>query len=131
MHRYEYNFFFPQSYFKDSWNNFDFITVVGSIIDALSPGDVGVLRLCRATRLIKLLRRSRSIRILLFTFVQSIKALPYVMLLMWMLFFVFAIVGMQLFGNIALDPETAINRHNNFRNVLQAFMMLFRYEIPQ
>jgi voltage-dependent calcium channel N type alpha-1B len=57
----------------DGWNRFDFITVVGSIIDALSPGDVGVLRLCRATRLIKLLRRSRSIRILLFTFVQSIK----------------------------------------------------------
>ena len=25
----------PQSYFKDSWNTFDFVTVVGSIVDAL------------------------------------------------------------------------------------------------
>jgi voltage-dependent calcium channel N type alpha-1B len=24
-----------QSYFKDAWNTFDFITVVGSIVDAL------------------------------------------------------------------------------------------------
>ena len=62
-----------QPYFKDSWNTFDFITVVGSIIDATKVVNVGFLRLFRAARLIKLLRRSVSIRILLFTFVQSIK----------------------------------------------------------
>ena len=60
-------------YFKDSWNTFDFITVAGSIIDATQLVNVGFLRLFRAARLIKLLRRSVSIRILLFTFVQSIK----------------------------------------------------------
>ena len=27
--------FFFQSYFKDPWNTFDFVTVVGSIVDAL------------------------------------------------------------------------------------------------
>jgi hypothetical protein len=27
--------YFSQSYFKDAWNTFDFITVVGSIVDAL------------------------------------------------------------------------------------------------
>lgn len=113
-------------YFKDAWNTFDFITVAGSIIDATQLVNVGFLRLFRAARLIKLLRRSVSIRILLFTFVQSIKALPYVMMLMIMLFFIYAIVGMQIFGNIALDSNTAIERHNNFRNIFQAFMMLFR-----
>merc|ERR1719402_1122990 len=107
--------FGPKAYFKDSWNTFDFITVVGSIIDATKVVNVGFLRLFRAARLIKLLRRSVSIRILLYTFVQSIKALPYVMMLMLMLFFIYAIIGMQLFGNIAYDPTTAIDRHNNFR----------------
>ena len=48
------------------------------------------------------------------------------MMLMLMLFFIYAIIGMQMFGNIQLDPQTAIERHNNFRNVMQAFMMLFR-----
>jgi len=118
--------FGPKPYFKDAWNTFDFITVAGSIIDATGIVEVGFLRLFRAARLIKLLRRSVSIRILLYTFVQSIKALPYVMMLMMMLFFIYAIIGMQMFGNIAYDPTTAIDRHNNFRNIFQANLMLFR-----
>ena len=73
---FEYTFIFiifVQPYFKDAWNTFDFITVAGSIIDATGIVEVGFLRLFRAARLIKLLRRSVSIRILLYTFVQSIK----------------------------------------------------------
>lgn len=37
-----------------------------------------------------------TIRILLWTFVQSFKALPYVCLLIAMLFFIYAIIGMQV-----------------------------------
>lgn len=51
------------------------------------------------------------------------------MMLMMMLFFIYAIIGMQLFGNIAYDPNTAIDRHNNFRNIFQGFLMLFRCNI--
>ena len=43
-----------------------------------------------------------------------------------MLFFIYAIIGMQMFGNIAYDPHTEITRHNNFRNIFQAKIMLFR-----
>jgi Ion transport protein len=57
------------------------------------------------------------------------QALPYVMMLMMMLFFIYAIIGMQMFGNIAFDPTTAIDRHNNFRNIFQANLMLFRYTV--
>ena len=85
-----------QNYFKDSWNTFDFITVVGSIIDATKMVSVGFLKLFRAARLIKLLRRSVSVRILLYTFVQSFKALPYVCMLMGMLFFIYAIGKVQV-----------------------------------
>ena len=123
-----YNIFFSlQNYFKDTWNTFDFITVVGSIIDATKMVQVGFLKLFRAARLIKLLRRSVSVRILLYTFVQSFKALPYVCMLMGMLFFIYAIVGMQLFGSIIMDSSTSIERHNNFRHIFQSLMLLFRY----
>jgi hypothetical protein len=57
---------------------------------------VGFLRLFRAARLIKLLRQGYTIRILLWTFIQSFKALPYVCLLIAMLFFIYAIIGMQV-----------------------------------
>ncbi|KAL0121111.1 hypothetical protein PUN28_008671 [Cardiocondyla obscurior] len=121
-----------KNFFKDAWNTFDFITVIGSIVDALviefgeNFFNVGFLRLFRAARLIKLLRQGYTIRILLWTFVQSFKALPYVCLLIAMLFFIYAIIGMQVFGNIKLDPETSITKHNNFQSFIQGLMLLFR-----
>ncbi|XP_036067035.1 voltage-dependent P/Q-type calcium channel subunit alpha-1A isoform X2 [Oryzias melastigma] len=127
-------FFSSQNYFKDAWNIFDCVTVLGSITDILVTelGDnfinLSFLRLFRAARLIKLLRQGETIRILLWTFVQSFKALPYVCLLIAMLFFIYAIIGMQLFGNIKIeeDGDSAINQHNNFRTFIQALMLLFR-----
>ncbi|GMT33209.1 hypothetical protein PFISCL1PPCAC_24506, partial [Pristionchus fissidentatus] len=121
-----------RNYFKDGWNRFDFITVVGSITDALVTEfgghfvSLGFLRLFRAARLIRLLQQGYTIRILLWTFVQSFKALPYVCLLIGMLFFIYAIVGMQVFGNIWLDATTEINRHNNFQSFFNSVILLFR-----
>ncbi|XP_061585641.1 LOW QUALITY PROTEIN: voltage-dependent N-type calcium channel subunit alpha-1B-like [Cololabis saira] len=126
--------FGPLNYLKDAWNMFDFVTVLGSITDILVTEinttnkllNLSFLRLFRAARLIKLLRQGYTIRILLWTFVQSFKALPYVCLLIAMLFFIYAIIGMQVFGNIELNDDTAITHHNNFRTFLQALMLLFR-----
>ncbi|KAF7652808.1 hypothetical protein LDENG_00091470 [Lucifuga dentata] len=126
--------FGPLNYFRDAWNIFDFVSVLGSITDILVTElgnnfiNLSFLRLFRAARLIKLLRQGETIRILLWTFVQSFKALPYVCLLIAMLFFIYAIIGMQLFGNLALDEEEdcAINEHNNFRTFIMALMLLFR-----
>ncbi|XP_050746419.1 voltage-dependent calcium channel type A subunit alpha-1 isoform X9 [Drosophila biarmipes] len=122
-----------KNFFKDPWNIFDLITVLGSIVDALwmefgsNSINVGFLRLFRAARLIKLLRQGYTIRILLWTFVQSFKALPYVCLLIAMLFFIYAIIGMQVFGNIKLGTvENTITRHNNFQSFIQGVMLLFR-----
>ncbi|XP_060747805.1 voltage-dependent P/Q-type calcium channel subunit alpha-1A isoform X2 [Tachysurus vachellii] len=122
------------NYFKDAWNIFDCVTVLGSITDILVTElgnnfiNLSFLRLFRAARLIKLLRQGETIRILLWTFVQSFKALPYVCLLIAMLFFIYAIIGMQLFGNIAIeeDKDSSINQHNNFRTFFQALLLLFR-----
>ncbi|XP_077535891.1 calcium voltage-gated channel subunit cacophony isoform X5 [Haemaphysalis longicornis] len=121
-----------KNFFKNPWHTFDFITVIGSIIDVLvmETGlnffSVGFLRLFRAARLIKLLRQGYTIRILLWTFIQSFKALPYVCLLIAMLFFIYAIIGMQVFGNIMLASDSQITRHNNFRTFFQGLMLLFR-----
>ncbi|XP_048107594.1 probable voltage-dependent R-type calcium channel subunit alpha-1E isoform X3 [Alosa alosa] len=120
------------NYFRDTWNIFDFITVLGSIteivmVDMQSTSvNMSFLKLFRAARLIKLLRQGYTIRILLWTFVQSFKALPYVCLLIAMLFFIYAIIGMQVFGNIKLDEESHINQHNNFKTFFGALMLLFR-----
>ncbi|KAF3846512.1 hypothetical protein F7725_003590 [Dissostichus mawsoni] len=59
------------NYFKDAWNIFDCVTVLGSITDILVTElgnnfiNLSFLRLFRAARLIKLLRQGETIRILL------------------------------------------------------------------
>lgn len=47
-------------------------------------------------RLVKLLSRGEGIRTLLWTFIKSFQALPYVALLIIMLFFIYAVIGMQV-----------------------------------
>ncbi|XP_067346726.1 voltage-dependent L-type calcium channel subunit alpha-1C isoform X25 [Channa argus] len=85
--------FKPRGYFSDPWNVFDFLIVIGSIIDVI---------------------------------LSEINALPYVALLIVMLFFIYAVIGMQMFGKIALRDNTQINRNNNFQTFPQAVLLLFR-----
>uniref|UniRef100_A0A3P8ZSX9 Voltage-dependent L-type calcium channel subunit alpha n=1 Tax=Esox lucius TaxID=8010 RepID=A0A3P8ZSX9_ESOLU len=143
--------FKAKGYFGDPWNVFDFLIVIGSIVDVIlsevdtalaSSGGLYCLhgcvdsenarvsitffRLFRVMRLVKLLNRSEGIRNLLWTFIKSFQALPYVALLIVMLFFIYAVIGMQVFGKIALVDGTQINRNNNFQTFPQAVLLLFR-----
>lgn len=103
-----------KNYFGDAWNVFDFIIVLGSFIDIVysevlqkknSDGgpkkstsiiSINFFRLFRVMRLVKLLSRGEGIRTLLWTFIKSFQALPYVALLIVMLFFIYAVIGMQV-----------------------------------
>nr|XP_036218959.1 muscle calcium channel subunit alpha-1 isoform X1 [Bactrocera oleae]XP_036218960.1 muscle calcium channel subunit alpha-1 isoform X1 [Bactrocera oleae]XP_036218961.1 muscle calcium channel subunit alpha-1 isoform X1 [Bactrocera oleae]XP_036218962.1 muscle calcium channel subunit alpha-1 isoform X1 [Bactrocera oleae]XP_036218963.1 muscle calcium channel subunit alpha-1 isoform X1 [Bactrocera oleae] len=143
-----------KNYFGDAWNVFDFIIVLGSFIDIVYseiknkdtsslPCDIvegckaktktgsnlisiNFFRLFRVMRLVKLLSKGEGIRTLLWTFIKSFQALPYVALLIIMLFFIYAVIGMQVFGKINLSDETAIHRNNNFQTFPQAVLVLFR-----
>ncbi|XP_046973963.1 muscle calcium channel subunit alpha-1-like isoform X14 [Vanessa cardui] len=138
-----------KNYFGDAWNTFDFIIVLGSIIDIVvsqvnelknqgsglprahvvkesSIPSINFFRLFRVMRLVKLLSRGEGIRTLLWTFIKSFQALPYVALLILMLFFIYAVVGMQVFGKIAIDDDTPITRNNHFQTFPQAILVLFR-----
>uniref|UniRef100_A0A6Q2YWI8 Voltage-dependent L-type calcium channel subunit alpha n=1 Tax=Esox lucius TaxID=8010 RepID=A0A6Q2YWI8_ESOLU len=137
--------FKPRHYFVDAWNTFDALIVVGSVVDiAITEVNVSrhtcwplnsednarisitFFRLFRVMRLVKLLSRGEGIRTLLWTFIKSFQALPYVALLIVMLFFIYAVIGMQMFGKIALRDNSQINRNNNFQTFPQATLLLFR-----
>ncbi|XP_032822459.1 voltage-dependent L-type calcium channel subunit alpha-1D isoform X4 [Petromyzon marinus] len=83
-------------------------------------------RLFRVMRLVKLLSKGEGIRTLLWTFIKSFQALPYVALLIVMMFFIYAVIGMQIFGKIAMQDGMQINRNNNFQTFPQAVLLLFR-----
>ncbi|KAL3975034.1 hypothetical protein ACER0C_023660 [Sarotherodon galilaeus] len=123
-------------YFVDAWNSFDALIVVGSVVDIVvtefSSGEdssrvsITFFRLFRVMRLVKLLSKGEGIRTLLWTFIKSLQALPYVALLIAMIFFIYAVIGMQTFGKIAMQDYTQINRNNNFQTFPQAVLLLFR-----
>ncbi|CAF0874259.1 unnamed protein product [Adineta steineri] len=124
-----------KNYFSDPSNCCDFIIVVGSVIDiiytdVIAPGtnviSINFFRLFRVMRLVKVLSRGEGIRTLLWTFIKSFQALPYVALLIAMLFFIYAVIGMQMFGKIAMDDNTAINENNNFQTFFNSLLVLFR-----
>lgn len=123
-----------KNYFGDAWNVFDFIIVLGSFIDIIyqevNPGksffSSNFFRLFRVMRLVKLLSRGEGIRTLLWTFIKSFQALPYVALLILMLFFIYAVIGMQVFGRVALDYSTQISANNHFQTFAHAVLVLFR-----
>uniref|UniRef100_A0A8C5R6D1 Voltage-dependent L-type calcium channel subunit alpha n=1 Tax=Leptobrachium leishanense TaxID=445787 RepID=A0A8C5R6D1_9ANUR len=107
--------FKPKGYFSDAWNTFDSLIVIGSIVDvvlseaevmnvsngcsSIHPSEdsarisITFFRLFRVMRLVKLLSRGEGIRTLLWTFIKSFQALPYVALLIAMLFFIYAVIG--------------------------------------
>ncbi|XDV51346.1 hypothetical protein PO909_020233 [Leuciscus waleckii] len=139
--------FKPRHYFTDAWNTFDALIVVGSVVDIaiteVKPTEapqvdesgntedsarfsITFFRLFRVMRLVKLLSRGEGIRTLLWTFIKSFQALPYVALLIAMLFFIYAVIGMQVFGKVAMVDHTQINRNNNFQTFPQAVLLLFR-----
>ncbi|XP_071748883.1 muscle calcium channel subunit alpha-1 isoform X29 [Lepeophtheirus salmonis] len=123
-----------KNYFGDPWNSFDFIIVLGSLIDIamaeLNPGNnmisINFFRLFRVMRLVKLLSKGEGIRTLLWTFFKSFQALPWVAILIGLIFFIYGVVGMQVFGKIAPQEGSNINRNNNFQTFLQALLVLFR-----
>ncbi|XP_069383298.1 voltage-dependent L-type calcium channel subunit alpha-1D isoform X13 [Paralichthys olivaceus] len=126
--------FKPRGYVGDPWNVFDALVVIGSVVDIILSQNtedsarisITFFRLFRVMRLVKLLSRGEGIRTLLWTFIKSFQALPYVALLIAMLFFIYAVIGMQVFGKIAMVDGTQINRNNNFQTFPQAVLMLFR-----
>uniref|UniRef100_A0A672YU63 Voltage-dependent L-type calcium channel subunit alpha n=1 Tax=Sphaeramia orbicularis TaxID=375764 RepID=A0A672YU63_9TELE len=108
--------FKARGYFGDPWNVFDFIIVIGSVVDViLSEVDVTLLFFC-FTQIVCFCPLFRLCH----------QALPHVALLIIMLFFIYAVIGMQIFGKIALVDGTQINRNNNFQTFPQAVLMLFR-----
>ena len=77
-------------------------------------------------RLVKLLNKDEGIRTLLWTFLKSFQALPWVGLLIALIFFIYGVVGMQMFGRIAKDDDTDIHRNNNFQTFFWSLLILFR-----
>ena len=88
-------------YWSEAFNQFDGVIVVVSVLDVASAYvDVGVhgqvLRAFRLLRVFKLLRSWTSLQRVLHALLGSLTSLLYLMLLLALLLFIFALLGMQV-----------------------------------
>jgi voltage-gated sodium channel len=91
----------PQRYFKDPWNCFDFAIIVLSVIP-ISGQFSTIARLVRLLRITRLVTKSTELRAIVSTLVRSIPSIFNILILLSILFFIYAIVGHHLFRNA--DP---------------------------
>merc|ERR1719336_3032987 len=88
-------------YWASSWNKFDFIIVIIGIISVLDIfGGVGlnVLRLFRIARILRLINKAKTLKTLFKTLLYSIPSLWNIGLLIVVILFIFAVIGMNFFG---------------------------------
>lgn len=76
--------------------------------------------------LLKLVGRGKGMQRLLWTFVKSFQSLPWVAVLIGLVFFIYGVLGMQIFANLGYTSDGVINRNNNFRTFFASLLVLFR-----
>jgi voltage-gated sodium channel len=106
----------PWRYFADAWNVFDFLIVAACFL----PFDnqyVTVLRLIRLLRALRLLSAFPKLQVLVSAIFKSLPSMGYVWLLMGLLFYVYAVAGVLLFGKN--DPL-------HFGNLSSSLLSLFQ-----
>ncbi|KAM6407408.1 voltage-dependent T-type calcium channel subunit alpha-1H [Rhynochetos jubatus] len=128
-------------FFKDRWNQLDLAIVLLSIVGItleeiemnaalpINPTIIRIMRVLRIARVLKLLKMATGMRALLDTVVQALPQVGNLGLLFMLLFFIYAALGVELFGKLDCSDENpceGLSRHATFTNFGMAFLTLFR-----
>jgi voltage-gated sodium channel len=92
----------PLNFFLDPWNVFDFVIVAVCIFPAADTHFFAVFRILRVLRILRMITFLPKLRLLIGALIKSIPSMGYIILLIAILFYVYAIVGVFVFG--ASDP---------------------------
>uniref|UniRef100_A0A8B9HPI5 Sodium channel protein n=1 Tax=Astyanax mexicanus TaxID=7994 RepID=A0A8B9HPI5_ASTMX len=114
-------------FFTISWNVFDFVVVILSIIGEeyfVSPTLFRVIRLARIGRVLRLIRGAKGIRTLLFALMMSLPALFNIGLLLFLVMFIYAIFGMANFAYV--KKQGGIDDMFNFETFGNSMICLFQ-----
>ena len=120
-------------YLMDSWNRFDCIIVfgtnVGLILFFAAGIEVGsiasVVRICRIGRIFRLINSAKSLNHYFTTIIVSLPSLYNIGLLLFLLFFIYSVMAVQIFGKVAYGDD--YTNRANFRNFGNSMVALFRF----
>lgn len=103
-----------KAFFKSGWNVFDTLVVMISLIPVNDSEMALLARLVRVFRVLRMVSVVPELRILINSLLKAMPQLGYVMLLMFIIFYIYAAVGSYIFqtinpvlwGNIAISMLT-------------------------
>ncbi len=111
----------PWNYFTDAWNIFDFLIVavcyLAFVMPTIDAGFIAVLRLARILRVFKLVTALPKLQMLVGAMLKSIPSMFYVGILLGLLFYIYAAMGVFVFGEN--DPV-------HFGSLHKSMLSLFR-----
>lgn len=87
---------YRRSFWSESWNIFDFVIVVSSIIFISSS--ISVIRAFRIFRLLKALAEFPELQILVSSMLKAIPSMSWALLLLFIIFYIFGVFGSTMYG---------------------------------
>lgn len=84
-------------FFKNAWNVFDFLVIVISIVPAASS--FTVFRAFRILRTLRLVKNVPKLRFIIESLLKAIPSIGWIVALLLMIFYVFAVLGTNLYGD--------------------------------
>lgn len=118
------------NYWKDRWNQFDFVcvavTIVGTVMRMIPPvQEIGaVTSIIRIFRMGRLFHFFEGLHKIFTALMLSIPKLANVLCILLLLLMLFSILGVSLFSTT--KRSETFNEHGNFSNFFFAFITLFR-----
>ena len=117
-------------FLSTGWNQLDMFVVVGSWASKLFgvKAGVGVIRAFRTVRLVLLVKRLPSLMALMNTVIACVEPATNIAALSFIFFYLYAIIGMKLFGTAATDMEGAATytEETNFSSFFMTLRLLFQ-----
>ena len=115
-------------YWSDDWNKFDLLVTLINVPDTFDLIDVdigaSVVRIFRLARMFKVFNSAKGLRALFNTFALSLPAIGNVGSLLFLVLYVYAVLGMNLFGE--LEHSTYLTAYVNFETFGSSLQLLFR-----
>lgn len=128
-----------KDFFKDGWNLFDLsLVIIGWIPPSIATNAsaITMIRILRTFRILRLLRASTEIKLIVTVLAKSIKSMVYNCLLFLIFAYLYAVAGVTLFrlpvtgdkieALQAIAPHTPANSPDPFGNISEGIFTLFR-----
>ncbi|XP_003756106.1 cation channel sperm-associated protein 2 isoform X2 [Sarcophilus harrisii] len=125
-----YNFFL---FWKSAWNIFDlFVTILSVLPEVVVLSGVStealwlqLLRICRVLRSLKLFTRFGQIRVIILALVRALKTMTFLLVLLLIFFYIFALTGIYFFENYTRSDIQDLEYQTYFVDMPNSLVTVF------